>query len=37
MSMSAIQLFDTEDIPEGFLDAWPEGKDFYHASQHSFP
>lgn len=28
-----LELFDTTDAPDGFLDEWPEGAEFYRATQ----
>ncbi len=33
----AIRILDTEETPDNFLDEWPEGGDFYRASQHAIP
>jgi hypothetical protein len=32
-----IQLVDTAEAPEFFLDEWPEGGAFYRATQHAIP
>ena len=35
--MSEIQLVDTENTHDNFLDKWPENGEFYRASQHAIP
>ena len=37
MANISLQLIDTEEAPKNFLEAWPEGGDFYRATQHTIP